>query len=171
MGKAVKVYTVDGSFPVHEYEAPCPYCEDGIRYAEVPGGRWNSYIGTWEPDEYKVECGECDGTGKMWVERCLVCGKANEFQATFGDDEGIGVCRCEEEEMLTNFDRAHEVIDYTKKLIEEAPVHLLPHVRDLPAGVVAAIAAILDKEMEIGDKLMVSDGWSVFESEAWPHGA
>lgn len=47
-------------------EIVCPVCEgEGHVYEAVPGGRWNTSIGTWEPDERRVTCERCDGSGEI----------------------------------------------------------------------------------------------------------
>ena len=47
----------------------CPECDgEGYVYREVPGGAWNTYYGTWEPDEKEVECETCNGDGRVEAE-------------------------------------------------------------------------------------------------------
>jgi len=57
----------------------CPAC-DGERVSmhDVPGGRWNSYIGTWEPDEVEEPCERCEATGMVTRTRCARCGELHD---------------------------------------------------------------------------------------------
>lgn len=44
-------------------EVECVDCEEGWAQVPIPGGSWNSYVGTWEPDYRREPCDTCGGTG------------------------------------------------------------------------------------------------------------
>lgn len=79
-------------FPLHEARRECPACGgDGrveeYRMATAPGG-------SRDTPYHDVECGECEGAGWQWTERCDRCGLADPDRAVAWD-----ACECTEDEL------------------------------------------------------------------------
>lgn len=106
----------------------CPDCGgEGRVFQEVSGGRWNSYIGTWEPDEYEVPCETCGGdpdvgpsrfrtnfgTGTIRVERCGFCGHPTEGNWS---DHGEGYCECDEDTLLIEHNADNQFLMHLRGL-------------------------------------------------------
>lgn len=54
----------------------CPECDgEKVFMVDIAGGRWNSYIGTWEPDEREEPCERCNALGTVTRTRCARCGE------------------------------------------------------------------------------------------------
>lgn len=101
-GEAIPQYVMDrdGVGPVIVAPELCPACEgEGHIAREVRGGRWNSYVGTWEPDEVVHVCDTCEAAGVITVRRCAACGCVEQ-----DDENGLHLldrreafCECDED--------------------------------------------------------------------------
>lgn len=72
----------------------CPACDGYGRiegFVQLPTPSWALEPRYADVDE---DCGECLGSGKIEVVRCLVCGKRRD-----DDARGDEACRCDEDEM------------------------------------------------------------------------
>lgn len=109
-------------YPTHSAERPCLRCDgEGFVYYPVPGGRWNRYIGTWEPDERPGECPECDGACLVPVERCDRCGLTEVDSGETAWDE----CQCSEDDLIAweAGDRQPEVMTAAEHVAEYLRSH------------------------------------------------
>lgn len=107
---------------------PCPHCGgEGEYEAEVLGGRWNSYIGTWEPDVYLVPCEECGASGIAEVDRCDRCGLVTE-DGDWGStrsDAPWDRCECSEEvlNVWEEYAQGPEVTQAASDVLEYLQTH------------------------------------------------
>lgn len=71
--------------PTESVEIECKYCdgEGGHVSFEGPGTEWGY---GWIPREVWHECGECDGKGKVWAERCVRCHRLEDDCVCDDDD-------------------------------------------------------------------------------------
>jgi hypothetical protein len=110
----------DPRFTITAHE-PCHACEgEGHVMVEVRGGRWNSYIGTWEPDERPEECIECDGRKTFDRTRCAACGRIHEEYDQWGLRKGEEGCECDPADVVAAIASFHGV----KRIIRRNAAHL-----------------------------------------------
>lgn len=71
--------------PTESVEVECEHCggEGGFVSFEGPGREWGY---GWIPREVWHECGECDGKGKVWAERCVRCHRLEDDCVCDDDD-------------------------------------------------------------------------------------
>lgn len=94
--------TAESIWTTHVSAEECPECQgEGRTIEAIPGGTWNSYVGTWEPAERDTgDCEDCNATGEIAVERCDRCNHPTEDNHREILREH-GECSCGEDTMLT----------------------------------------------------------------------